>query len=564
MRRLIFGLHPLHQPAKRSGCLERLFFPVRAPAQWADEAPKMSCRTAAWVAWSIWSASLLLWSASFALRTFGNVSTGVERAITTLLFVALSTAGALVASRRPESPFGWIVSTYGLLVSFEGVVIGYAITATGPAGAGFLGDGTAAAVLGVWIAPIATGLLTLGLMRVPDGHLPSPRWRPVMWFVIASALLGAVTSLLAPGNLANARPNPFGIGGAEDLLPQVRGLSRTLLLIGFGAAVASLAVRFRGAVGEQRQQLKWVAVGALAWALVTLIVRVNPAGLRPFLGYIYLSGLLAFVAAVSVAILRYRLYDVDLVISRALVYGGLGACITVMYVGVVAGIGTLAHLSTEADLGLSLVVAAVVAVIFQPAGSASRAWLIDWSMAAAPAPMRCSPIFEPHRRRPDGGRGPAAHGRSSGARRACQRQPSARLCTRWPGAGRHLADWSARGRVDRSVPVFHQGTPVGEIAVSKPEREPLTSAEVNLLTESGRAGRASLRECTTGHRTADTPGGAPGVAPADRGRAGCGAASPRTGYPRWRAAAIRRDCRESASRPGVGPERPRGSRGLAW
>jgi hypothetical protein len=291
----------------------------------AAEATGMSRRTPTWVAWSILSASVLLWTASFALRSFGNISSGPERAITTLIFVALSTAGALVASRCPESPFGWIVSAYGLLVGFEGVAIGYAITASSPTTAGLLGDGTVAAVSGVWIAAGANGLLTLALLRVPDGHLPSPRWRPVAWFVVGSAVLGAVTSLLAPGNLANARPNPLGIEGAADLLLQLRGLSRNLLLVGFGAAVVSLIIRFRGARGEARQQLKWVAMGALVWVLVTLVVRVNPPGFGPFLGFIYLTGLLVFVAAVSVAILRYRLYDIDLVISRALVYGGLAA-----------------------------------------------------------------------------------------------------------------------------------------------------------------------------------------------------------------------------------------------
>src|SRR5689334_3444022 len=200
----------------------------------APRGPEMSRGTTTWVAWSIWSASLLLWAASFALRTFGNISTGIERAITTLIFVALCTAAAFVASRRPESPFGWIVGAYGLLVGIEGVAIGYAITASSP-DAGLLGDGAAAAVLGVWIAPVATGLLTLALLRVPDGHLPSQRWRPVAWFVVGSAMLGAVTSLLAPGNLANARPNPFGVDDAADVLVQLRGLSRNLLIIGFAA-----------------------------------------------------------------------------------------------------------------------------------------------------------------------------------------------------------------------------------------------------------------------------------------------------------------------------------------
>ena len=138
----------------------------------------MNTRMAARVAWSIWGMSLLLWLASFALRSFGNVGGGVERALTTIGFVALATAGALVASRRPESPFGWLTSTYGFLVGCEGVAVGYAIVAASPAVDGRLGTGTLAAVVGVWIAPVANGLMTLGLLLVPNGRLPSARWWP--------------------------------------------------------------------------------------------------------------------------------------------------------------------------------------------------------------------------------------------------------------------------------------------------------------------------------------------------------------------------------------------------
>src|SRR4051812_5642667 len=112
----------------------------------------MNSRTAARVAWSIASVSLLLWVVSFVLRTFGNIGEGFDRVVTTLGFLALSTAGALVIRRRPDSPFGWILSGYGLLVGVEGVAIGYAIASTRPAAGGLLGDGAVAAVLGVWIA----------------------------------------------------------------------------------------------------------------------------------------------------------------------------------------------------------------------------------------------------------------------------------------------------------------------------------------------------------------------------------------------------------------------------
>ena len=130
-------------------------------------------------------------------------------------FLALSIAGALVIQHRPDSPFGWILCGYGLLVGCEGVAIGYAIASTSPAAGGALGDGTVAAVLGVWIAPVASALLTLALLLVPDGRLPSRRWLPLAWFVVVSAALGVVTGLAAPGALANGQPNPLAIAGTE-------------------------------------------------------------------------------------------------------------------------------------------------------------------------------------------------------------------------------------------------------------------------------------------------------------------------------------------------------------
>jgi hypothetical protein len=217
--------------------------------------------------------SLVLWIASYALRTFGNIGEGFDRVVATLGFLSLSVAGALVVLRRPDSPFGWILSAYGVLVGCEGVAIAYAIVSSGPAPGALLGAGTVAAALGSWIAPVANALLILALLLVPDGRLPSQRWRLLAFFVVGSAALGAVTSILSPGALANGRPSPLAIAGTEDLFPQLRGLSRTFLLIGLAAAVCSLAVRFRSAVGDERQQLKWIATGALVWVFARLAIR---------------------------------------------------------------------------------------------------------------------------------------------------------------------------------------------------------------------------------------------------------------------------------------------------
>jgi signal transduction histidine kinase len=444
----------------------------------------MRIRVYTWLAWSIWAISLLLWLASFVLRTIGNVAGGFERVLSTLAFVALSTAGALVASRRPESPFGWIVSAYGLLVGLEGLAIGYALLAANPVAAGRLGDGMGAAVVGVWIAPVGNALLTLALLLVPDGRLPSPRWRPLAWLVVGSGALGAVTSVLSPGPLANGRPNPFGIDANADLLLQLRGLSRNLLLLGFSLAVVSLLVRFRSARGEQRQQLKWIAAGALAWVTTTLIVRINPPALTGYLGYIYLTGLLTFVAAVSVAMLHYRLYQIDLVISRAVVYGGLAVCITAIYIGVVAGVGTLAHTTGEPNLLIALVATGLAAAIFQPARERLQRLANRLVYGQRASPYEVLADFS---QRIEGALTvDEVLPRMAEAAALGVRAARARVRVYVLGGQDRTVTWPADAAAlsfERTVPVVHKGMPVGEIAVSKPDRDPITLAEQKLLSD---------------------------------------------------------------------------------
>ncbi len=251
-------------------------------------------------------------------------------------------------------------------------------------------------------------------------------------------------------------------------------------------------MRFRGAAGEERQQLKWVAAGASVWVLATLAVRVNPAFLTPFLGIVYLAGLVAFVAAVTVAILRHRLYDVDLVVSRALVYGALGVCITTIYVAVVAGVGTLAGTRGEPSLVPSLVATALVAIIFQPARQRLQRLANRLVYGHRASPYEVLADFS---RRIAGSLSvdevlprmaeAAAHG--VGATRGRVRvyvQGGQDRAVTWPAA-------AVAGPFERTVPVSHQGTPVGEIAVSKPEHEPLTAAEdlllANLAAQAGPA-----------------------------------------------------------------------------
>jgi signal transduction histidine kinase len=214
------------------------------------------------------------------------------------------------------------------------------------------------------------------------------------------------------------------------------------------------------------------------------VIRLNPPGLLPFLGYVYLVGLLTFVATVSVAILRHRLYDVDLFVSRTLAYGALAVCISVLYIGVVAGVGAVAHTTGDANVALSLVATALVAALFQPARQRLQALANRLVFGQRASPYEVLADFS---------------GRIAGALSTDEVLPRmaeaaahgvgairSRVRVYLPGGEDRAVAWPAgalAGPFERTVPVFHQGTPVGEIAVAKPEREPITSAEEKLLAD---------------------------------------------------------------------------------
>ena len=140
--------------------------------------------------------------------------------------VPLDSPGRWSSSRRPDSPFRLDSSAaYGLLVGLEGVAIGYAIASAVPAAGGALGDGTVAAVLGVWIAPVANALLILALLLVPDGHLPSRRWLPLAWFVVGSAALGVGHQPPGSGNARQWTAESIGACGHGRPLPTAAGAS---------------------------------------------------------------------------------------------------------------------------------------------------------------------------------------------------------------------------------------------------------------------------------------------------------------------------------------------------
>jgi signal transduction histidine kinase len=280
--------------------------------------------------------------------------------------LALSTVGALVASRRPDNPIGWLFGASGLLYAvlvFASEYGAYALVAE----PGSLPGGVVAVWLGSWLYVLGADLMLFSFLLFPNGRLPSARWRIVAWLVVFAICLDTSSLALAPGSVENFPEveNPLGVEGIAGLLGPIRAFSIPLLGVILLAPVVALVVRFRRSRGEERQQIKWVAYAAGVLSCAILIVNIWP-DLDPTVAgrALFLVAFLAVPSAIGIAILKHRLYDIDLVINRTLVYGVLTASVVGIYVLAVGYLGAV--LRTGGNLLVSLVATGIVAVLFAP------------------------------------------------------------------------------------------------------------------------------------------------------------------------------------------------------
>ena len=330
---------------------------------------------AAWFAWATWLAWALLAGLAILLETQTTEGVG-ETWVAILIMGPFTTVGAIVVSRQPHNTIGWLCCAIGLLGGLAAVFAPeYARYALGPQ-RGSLPGGVAMAWLNSWAASLWPALtLTFLLLLFPTGRLPSVRWRPVAWAcgiaLAAACIVAAVMPrpLDAPGQ----PPNPLGIEGAGAILMPMEtlvGLGFVLLVL---LSAGSVVARFRRARGVERQQLKWFAYGAGQLALLLTAAQVPP-GLWDRWVPLPVSDLLFGISfglipvTIGIAILRYRLYDIDRLINRTLVYGLLTALLAGVYAGAVLVLGQLFGGVTGdppswAVAGATLAVAA----LFQPA-----------------------------------------------------------------------------------------------------------------------------------------------------------------------------------------------------
>jgi hypothetical protein len=350
----------------------------------------MSARAAAWLAWSLAALSVAMFVTSGVLYVLAEAAQSPGDWVTvgtvseTVTFLAFPIVGALVASRRPENPIGWICLADGLLWMLLSVSDGYSVY--GVARPGSVPFPVAVGTLSnQWLWVPTVGLLGIYLILLfPDGKLPSRRWRPLAWFSGVVIVLLSVAGGLAPGPLENQGGvrNPFGLEALPWLQDAVYLILPLLPLCIFASAV-SMVLRYRRSRGEVRQQIKWVAFVASFSGLLYLIpmILASVVQLRsddslpqfPWWAEVLFSvavlGFAGVPVAIGFAVLKYRLYEIDVVINRTLVYGSLPAMLVALYFGSVATTQTILRAltgQTEQPQLAVVISTLVIAALFNP------------------------------------------------------------------------------------------------------------------------------------------------------------------------------------------------------
>jgi len=326
------------------------------------------------LAWALCGVAAGLNAAAFTLLALNgdarpaNVAEAVWlELLSSLSYLAFTGVGALIAARRPENPIGWLLCGAGIAAALEDVLLGYATRAL-VADPGSLPGGALAGLAAdlLWL-PTLSVTVTMLLLLFPTGRPPSRRWWPLVWLTVANSAVYVVGAALAPGPLYffPGERNPLGIEDPHALLRLAVEAPGALVMPGGVLAVVALAMRFRRSRGEERQQLKWLLLaGGLLVAFAPVGVALGEDGPQvtgvPVADAVFPVLVSCLPVALGIAILRHRLYDIDVVIRRTLVYGALTATLLGAYLATVLLLGLALGGSDLAVAGATLAVAALV------------------------------------------------------------------------------------------------------------------------------------------------------------------------------------------------------------
>jgi hypothetical protein len=326
--------------------------------------------TARRLTWGIFAVSVILVATGPGLLFFGRENGRIFGLAFGATQLSMAVVGAVVASRLPRHPIGWLLLVMGFALGLSATASAYGavgiLSTHGP-----LPFDHFAAWLGEWtFVPAVYGGVVLLLYLFPDGHFISPRWRRIAY--LTAVLVGVATTVdaMLPGPLEDISSidNPMGATGRlADIVETSQSIVDPLALPAFICAAAALVVRFRRSRGVERQQLKWI-VSALVLVGVGLGLTAGTHGLfGEWTFFLAMFSLAAVPVSVGFAMLRYRLYDIDVVINRALVYGILTAILAGIYLGSVLLLG-VALKSLTGGSGLAVATSTLaVAALFRPA-----------------------------------------------------------------------------------------------------------------------------------------------------------------------------------------------------
>ncbi|MGO9219288.1 MAG: histidine kinase [Streptosporangiaceae bacterium] len=464
----------------------------------------MTPRAAFWWALSIWvltlatAATALIYNQVHPLppELSGGTGNALAGMVAMTFIGGFATVGALLGWKRPANPIGWLLSATGLSYAFASIGLVLLQFPRTRAWGNWLG----------WLYFFGIGFVVFVLLLFPTGSLPSRRWRPVAWAAAAAMAAWVLGNAFAPVAISSGSPSPLSVAGpAGRVFAVLGGVSGPLLVATGVAAIVSLVFRYRRARSVERQQLKWlVYAGGLILAAVLAELPIEEiigpgSDAASNLQNVVTSGTVALVPiAVAVAIFRYHLYDIDVVINKTLVYGSLAVFITGVYVAIVVGIGSLAQRGARPSLGLSIVATVVVAVAFQPVRELVQRLANRLVYGRRATPYEVLADFA---------------GRMAGAYAAEDLLPRmARILAEGTGAARadvwlksgdtfgDGAAWpsdaplpppaqaTAAGvpaypAADRILPVRYEGEVLGALSVSKRPGESLTPTEDRLLTD---------------------------------------------------------------------------------
>src|SRR3989454_11569566 len=413
-----------------------------------------------------------------------------------LTILAMGSVGGLIAARQPANRIGWLLLAIAITATFLDIPRLYAGVAI------YVHPGLPGALWVNWLGQIVwillfTELLVLLPLWFPDGRLLSPRWSIVIGLATVPVVLAMLVSF--DPSVTAPLPNPAGIPALAGFANALNAAPFTVLIVAiYLLALASLIVRYRRGAWQERQQLKWLLV-ALSVLIASVVLQISVPALQNSPLLPLAAGTLPI--AIGIAVLRYRLYDIDLIINKALVYGGIAAVITVVYVLVVVNIG--ARVGGSQRLWLSLVTTAVIALAFQPLRERAQRLANRLVYGRRATPYEALSQFSEHLSETYShedilDRMSRILAQGTGAERA----------EVWVRAGQRLVLASAsppspepvtpvamhngtlpQMQRDTVVPVSHQGELLGALAVDKKRGENLNTVEQKLISDlAGQAG----------------------------------------------------------------------------